>query len=76
MFDGQVETTTQINLLYDDVSRRYHVIRNLTGALAKRFVCKACNKACKRGVTHNVTCRVVTVCQVPICARRGSSNPL
>jgi hypothetical protein len=52
MFDGQVNATTQINLLYDDVNRHYHVITNLTGAMAQRYVCIGCNKGCKRGVTH------------------------
>jgi hypothetical protein len=34
MFEGQVESSTRINLLYDDVSRHYHVIANPTGAMA------------------------------------------
>jgi hypothetical protein len=52
MFEGQVETSDRINLLYDDTSRLYHVIVILTGAMAKKFVCKACGKGCKREVTH------------------------
>jgi hypothetical protein len=58
MFDGRVEASTGINLLYDDVTRHYHAINNLTRALAKRFICEACNKVCKRGVTrrYDVTC--------------------
>jgi hypothetical protein len=43
MFDGQVQTEKRINLLYDDVASHYHVILNITGAMAKRYVCKACN---------------------------------
>jgi len=43
MFDGQVQTKKRINLLYDDVARHCHVIVNITGAMAKRYVCKACN---------------------------------
>jgi hypothetical protein len=42
MFEGQVEKSYRINLLYDDTARHYHVIGSLTGAMAKRFVCKAC----------------------------------
>jgi hypothetical protein len=34
MFEGQVETSDRINLLYDDTSRHYHVIGSLTGAMA------------------------------------------
>ena len=43
MLDGQVDSTKRINLLYDDVERLYHVIVNMTGAMAKKYVCKACN---------------------------------
>jgi hypothetical protein len=52
MFEGQVDTSKRINLLYDDVERHYHVITNLTGAMAIRYVCKACNRACRNYVTH------------------------
>jgi hypothetical protein len=41
-----------MNLIYDEVERHYRVITNLTGAMAKRFVCNACNKACTSYVTH------------------------
>ena len=50
MFDGQVATPQRINLLYD--ARHYHVITNLTAAMAKRYVCPACNKGCERGAQH------------------------
>jgi hypothetical protein len=46
MFDGQVNASTRINLLYDDVNRHNHVITNLTGAMAQRYVCNGCNKGC------------------------------
>jgi hypothetical protein len=52
MFEGQIESSRRLNLLYDDVTRHYHVIGSLTGALAKRYVCKACNKGCRSDVTH------------------------
>jgi hypothetical protein len=32
MFEGQVESENTINMLYDSVSKHYHVINNLTGA--------------------------------------------
>ena len=34
LFEGHVESPKRINLLYD-VNRHYHVITNLTGAMAK-----------------------------------------
>ena len=35
MFEGHVESNKRLNLLYDDVDSHYHVITNLTGAMAK-----------------------------------------
>jgi hypothetical protein len=52
MFEGLVDSPKRINLLYDDVTRHYHVINSLTGAMAKQYGCTACNKGCKRDVTH------------------------
>jgi hypothetical protein len=52
MYEGHVDTPARINLLYDDITRHYHVIGNLTGAMAKRFVCKGCGKGCRRESTH------------------------
>jgi hypothetical protein len=51
MFDGQVATSQRTNLLYND--QYYHVITNLTAAMAKGYVCPACNKGCRRGAQHN-----------------------
>ena len=51
-FEGQVDSSKHLNLLYDYVERHYHVITNLTGAMAKRYVCKACHKSCGRDITH------------------------
>ena len=44
MFEGRVDYSKRLNLLYDEVHKYYHVITKLTGAIAKRYVCKACNK--------------------------------
>jgi hypothetical protein len=46
MYEGQVETSERV-ILYNEMSRHYHVIGNLTGAMAKKFVCKACGKGCE-----------------------------
>jgi len=52
IFDGLDKSEKRINLLYDDVSRHFHVIANATGAMVKRYVCKCCNKGCRSDVTH------------------------
>jgi len=52
MLEEQVDSPKHINLLYENVERHYHVTVNLTGAKARRYVCKACNKGCTRDVTH------------------------
>jgi len=52
MFEGQVDTYKYLNLLYDEVERHYYVIANLTGAMAKRYICKECHKSCVRDTTH------------------------
>ena len=55
MYEGRVEATERLNLLYDEVTRHYHVIGNLTAAMARRYVCKACCKGCRSDVTHTLT---------------------
>jgi hypothetical protein len=67
LFDGQVDASVRINLLYDDVSRHYHVITNLTGAMAERYICNRCNKGCKRGVTHKCNVTYSDCTSVPPC---------
>jgi len=58
IYEGQVDPSKHLNLLYDDVERHYHVITNLTGAVAKKYVCNACHKSSRRDITHvcDVTC--------------------
>jgi hypothetical protein len=51
MFERKVETSERTNL-YDEVNLHYHVIGNLTRAVAKSFVCKASGKGCRRDITH------------------------
>ena len=50
MFEEQVDSPKKINLLYDDVEQHYHVIVNITGALAKKYVCKECNNGSRQDV--------------------------
>jgi hypothetical protein len=52
MYEGRVDSPTRNNLLYDEVTPQYHVIGSVTGAMAKRFVCKGCGKGCRRDSTH------------------------
>jgi hypothetical protein len=52
MFEGQVDSAKRIILLYDDVERHYHVITNISGAMARKYACKGCSKSCRRDVTH------------------------
>ena len=61
MFQGQIDSSKRLNLLYDDVEGHYH-------AMAKKYVCKGCNKACTSDVTHvcDQTCSECVAC--PPCA--------
>jgi len=68
MFEGRVDSSKKLNILYDDVECHYHVIVNLTTAMAKKYVCKGCNKACRSDVTRLHGLSTMRV-------RRGS-NPL
>ena len=75
MFERQVESVKRVNLLYDDIERHYHVITNLTGAMAKKYVCKACNKSCMSDVTH-VCDQTCSDCATnPPCAFEGIRIP-
>ena len=55
LYEGHVDFAKRINLLLNEVTWHYHVIANLKGAMAKRYVCEGCNKGCKYGVVH--TCK-------------------
>jgi len=65
MYQGHVESEKRINLLFDEVTRHYHVIGYLTGAMANRYICEGCNKGCKYGVvdTCEQTCMVRPPCK-------------
>jgi len=75
MFEGQVDSSKRLNILYDDVDRHYHVITNVTGAMARRHVCKACNKSCRIDITHvcDQTCSDCMTC--PPCAFSDARFP-
>jgi hypothetical protein len=73
MFDGQVATPQRINLLYDD--RHYHVITNLTAAMAKRYVCPASNKGCRRGAQHRCEASCDACSAIPPCIQDNARIP-
>ena len=74
MFEVQIDSPKRINVLYDDVDEHYHVMVNITGAMAKNYVCKACNKGCRRDVTRvcDQTCSVCIA--IPPCAFHDVRN--
>jgi len=75
MFEGYVESNKRLNLLYDDVDRHSHVITNLTGSMAKKYVCKACNKICRIDVAHNFDQTCSECMTSPPCAFEGIPIP-
>jgi len=75
IFEGQVDFTKRFNILYDDVERHYHVIAKLTVAMARKYVCKGCKKACKSDVTYACDRLIATVWSAPRRILRPS-NPL
>ena len=50
IFEGKVASEKRVNLLFDDVTRHFHVITNLTGAMSKQYICEGCSKCCNTGV--------------------------
>ena len=73
MFEGQVDSSKHINLLYDE--RHYHVIASLTGAMAKRYICKACHKSCALDITHVCDQTCSDCAASPPCAFSGVRIP-
>jgi len=64
MSEVQVDSTKRLNILYDDVERRYPMIAKFTGAMVIKYVCTGCNKACTSDVTHacDQTCSDCRAC--------------
>ena len=75
MFEGRVETSERLNLLYDEFTRHYHVIENLTAAMAKWLVCKACGKGGRRDVTHTCDQTCCSYMTSPLCVATGVRIP-
>jgi hypothetical protein len=73
MFDGQIATPQRINLLYG--GQHYHVITNLTPAMAKRYVCPACNIGCERGAHHKCDASCDACSVTPPCIQDDARIP-
>jgi hypothetical protein len=67
IYDGMGESQKRLNLLYDEVTRHYHVITSLTGAMAKRYVCRECGKGCENAETHKCAHACSDCMSVPPC---------
>jgi len=67
MFEGHVDPPKRLNILFDQIERHYHAIANFTGAMAKKYVCKGCSKACETTSRSSATRRVA----VPWSVRRA-----
>jgi hypothetical protein len=74
-FDGQVNSEKRLNLLYDDVDHHYHVITNVTGVMTRRYVCKGCNKGCRRDVSHICDKKCSDCMSSPPCTFEGVRIP-
>jgi hypothetical protein len=57
------------------VTRHYHVIGNLTAAMAKRFVCKACGNGCHRDIMHTCDQTCSDCMASPPCVSAGVRIP-
>ena len=73
IFDGQVVTPQRINLLCD--GQHYHVITNLAAAMAKEYVCPACNEGCRRGAQHNCDAACEACSAIPSCISDNARFP-
>jgi len=64
IFEGQVDSPKRLYIQYDNVERNYHVIANLTAAMAVKCVCKRYHKSCKSDITHvcDQTCSDCMAC--------------
>lgn len=50
LLNDQIATLKRMKMLYDGY--HFHVLSNVTGAIAKRYVCFACNVGCERVEKH------------------------
>ena len=43
MFSGNSHSPKKLHLLYDRDNEHYNVIKNLNGAMAKKYICSGCD---------------------------------
>jgi hypothetical protein len=75
LFDGQVESPKRLRLLFDDVTRHYHVRNYLTEAMAKCTFAKRVIRIASEATHTYVIIRVVIACQVHHAYRQGFETP-
>ena len=75
MYQGHVDSDKRVNLLFDEVTQHYHVMANLTGAMAKRYVCEGCNKGSKYGVEYTCEHKCSECMVSPPCISAGPRIP-
>ena len=74
MYQGHVESDKRIDLLFDEVTRHYHVIGSLTGSMAKRYVCDGYNIGCTYSLAHTYE-QTCSDCMVRPCISAGPRIP-
>ena len=62
-------------LLFDEITQHCHGIANLTGAMAKRYLCEACNKVCRYDVVHTCEQTCSDCMASPPCVSAGIRIP-
>jgi hypothetical protein len=76
MFDGRTDSPKRIHLHFDELSRHYHVINNLTGAMAKKYVLRLAIRDVSETLHTYVIRHVVIACQVRRVYRQGFESPV
>jgi len=67
IFEWKVTSEKRVNLLFDDVTRHFHAIANLTVAMSKKYICAGCSKSCDSGVTHKCSEAFSDCMSIPPC---------
>jgi hypothetical protein len=72
IFSGYSVSTKKLYLLYDSDSRHYNVITNLKAAMAKRYMCEACDSLYDN--THKCDKKCSQCTATPPCIKDQSKN--
>jgi hypothetical protein len=71
IFEGNNQSAKRLNLLFEPVTKHYLVINSLTGDMAKKYICKACNKSCNLDVRHTFEQTCSDCMANPLCVSVG-----